>query len=158
MRAFHEFANGGNAKGVKAQGNSQEVFVIFRAVVGPPGGREWAQNVAPGASFRTPKYRPNPANGDPLGGKIPFWKNPFAPLTLPPFESPWLFGAQVCLAAASASATSTHALPFIFVVLHCNVACRGLVLTSNYAHMRRLCSIPFLAHVTHDCHGRFCAF
>ncbi|MEL6651859.1 MAG: fatty acid desaturase family protein, partial [Bacteroidota bacterium] len=43
---------------VKAQGNSQEVFGMFRAASGPPGGREWAQNVAPGASFRTPKYRP----------------------------------------------------------------------------------------------------
>ena len=76
---FHEFANGGNAKGVKAQGNSQEVFGIFRAVFGPPGGREWAQNVAPGTSFRTPKYRPNPANGGPIGGKNQFWKDTALP-------------------------------------------------------------------------------
>ena len=75
----HGFANGGNAKGVKAQGISHEVFVIFRAVFGPPGGREWAQNVAPGTSFRTPKYRPNPANGGPIGGKNQFWKNPALP-------------------------------------------------------------------------------
>ena len=39
---------------------------------GPPRGRERAQNVAPGTGFRTPKYRPNPANGGPIGGKNAF--------------------------------------------------------------------------------------
>ena len=68
-----------DAKGVKAQGISHEVFVFFRAVFGPPGGREWAQNVAPGTSFRTPKYRPNPANGGPIGGKNQFWKDTALP-------------------------------------------------------------------------------
>ena len=57
------------------------MFGIFRAVFGPPGGPESAQNVAQEHSFRTPKYRPNPANGGPIGGKKPFWKksglNPF---------------------------------------------------------------------------------
>ena len=33
-----------------------------------------AQNVAPGANFRTPKYRPNPANGGPIGGRNAFGK------------------------------------------------------------------------------------
>ena len=43
-----------------------------RRVPGTPRGREWAQNVPPGASFRTPKYRPNPASGGPIGGKNSF--------------------------------------------------------------------------------------
>ena len=36
---------------------------------GTPRGRDWAQNVPPGTSFRTPKHRPNPANGGPIGGQ-----------------------------------------------------------------------------------------
>ena len=42
---------------------------------GSPRGREWAQNVPPGTSFRTPKYRPNPASGDPIGGNSAFLNN-----------------------------------------------------------------------------------
>ena len=46
-----------------------------RAVFGPPGGPERAQTVAPGTSLRTPTSYPNPANGDPIGGKKTFWDN-----------------------------------------------------------------------------------
>ena len=52
-------------------GFAQKVLRFFGAVFGPLGGRGWAQNVALGASFRTPKYRPNPANGGPVGGEKP---------------------------------------------------------------------------------------
>ena len=48
---------------------------IFFCFLGAPWGPEWAQNVGQKTSFRTPKYRPNPANGGPIGGKKPFWKN-----------------------------------------------------------------------------------
>ena len=50
----------------------EEVFVIFRAVFGPPWGREGAQNVAQEHSSLGTKYRPNPANGDPIGGRFSF--------------------------------------------------------------------------------------
>ena len=40
----------------------------------PPWGPEWVQNVAQKTSFRTPKYRPNPASGGPIGGKSGFLK------------------------------------------------------------------------------------
>ena len=46
---------------------------------GPPWGPGWAQNVAQKTSFRTPKYRPNPANGGPIGGKNQFWKDTALP-------------------------------------------------------------------------------
>ena len=49
-------------------------FWSFSCFFLPPRGREWAQNVAPGASSRTPKYRPNPANGGPIGGRNAFGK------------------------------------------------------------------------------------
>ena len=48
------------------------LFFFFGIFLCPPRGREWAQNVSPEASFRTPKYRPNPANGDPIGGENTF--------------------------------------------------------------------------------------
>ena len=47
---------------------------FFWICLGPPRGRGWAKNVPPGTSFRTPKYRPNPASGDPIGGKNAVWK------------------------------------------------------------------------------------
>ena len=46
--------------------------VLFRDFLGPRWDRGWAQNVAPGAGFRTPEYRPNPASGGPIGGKDTF--------------------------------------------------------------------------------------
>ena len=47
-------------------------FCVFRVRFGPPGRARLGQNVAPRTSFRTPKYRPNPANGGPTGGEKPF--------------------------------------------------------------------------------------
>ena len=52
----------------------QQVLCFFN-FVRPPKGRDWPQNVPPRTSSRTPKYRPNPANGDPIGGETTFWKN-----------------------------------------------------------------------------------
>ena len=52
------------------------VFQLFHVCVfsvrfWPLWGPRFGQNVAPRTSFRTPKYRPNPANGGPIGGKKP---------------------------------------------------------------------------------------
>ena len=57
----------------------QTVFGFCRDFFGPPRGRERAQNVPRGTSFRTPAYRPKPANGGPIGGKSPFWRDPLLP-------------------------------------------------------------------------------
>ena len=48
------------------------------------GGRDWAQNVPPGAGSRTPKYGPDPANGGPIRCKNAFRKNPRGQLLLEP--------------------------------------------------------------------------
>ena len=48
-----------------------DAFVFYLAPWGP----EWAHNVAQKISFWTPKYRPNPANGDRIGGENAIWKN-----------------------------------------------------------------------------------
>ena len=68
----HEFANGGNAKGVKAQGISHEVFLIFRGVSGP--------GVAGNGFSSKNHYQkwgrdPNPCPGDPFRGHFPFSRN-----------------------------------------------------------------------------------
>ena len=45
------------------------LFGFFSGRFWGPQGPRLGQNLAPGASFRTPEYRPNPANGGPIGGK-----------------------------------------------------------------------------------------
>ena len=52
----------------------QKSVLLFSGICWPPWGREWDQNVPLGAGFRTPKYRPNPANGGPTGCKNMFVK------------------------------------------------------------------------------------
>ena len=52
--------------------NVSKNCVFFLDFLGPPRGREWAQNVPPVTGSRTPKYRPNPASGGPIGGENTF--------------------------------------------------------------------------------------
>ena len=59
-------------EGLQKQGFIQTLLGYFPRFFVAPWGREWPQNVAPGANFRTPMYRPNPANGGPIGGKNTF--------------------------------------------------------------------------------------
>ena len=62
-------SGGGGGVGFKDSGDCPLYWTA-----GPPAGSDWAQKVAPGTSSRPPKYRPNPASGDPIGGQHAFWK------------------------------------------------------------------------------------
>ena len=61
--------------GCKHNDSSKKLLVFCFWSLWATQGPGLGPNVPPGTSFRTPKHRPSPANGDPTGGETTFWKN-----------------------------------------------------------------------------------
>ena len=67
--------NVGLQGGCKNNDSSKKLLVFCFWSLWATQGPGLGPNVPPGTSFRTPKHRPSPANGDPTGGETTFWKN-----------------------------------------------------------------------------------